>query len=160
MAKHAIMNTNINNQELNKTKQLKTLIWVDSKETLINYVPKSELESIYSDVCLDLFPPKNIEEFYGVNVTIKGRESFKIFKYLVKNKIESLSLDPVNFKRGHPFLKYTDEIRKFPFPTSNIEYWIGTLEKIRVIGSEDAFHTIMSIDSIRNKLVDKIQTIN
>lgn len=62
---------------------------------------------IYLLRCLFRF----IEEFYGVNVTIKGRESFKIFKYLVKNKIESLSLDPVNFKRGHPFLKYTDEIR-------------------------------------------------
>jgi hypothetical protein len=160
MAKHAIMNTKINNQELNKTKQLKTLIWVDSKETLINYVPKDELESIYSDVCLDLFPPKNIEEFYGVNVTAKGRESFEIFKYLIKNKIDSISLDPVNFKRGHPFLKYTDEIRKFPFSALKIEYWIGTLEKIRVIGSEDTFHTIMSTDSIRNKLNEKIKTIN
>ena len=160
MVKHTQMNVDINNQELNKTKQLNTLIWVDSKETLINYVPKNELESIYADVCLDLFPPKKIEEFYGVNVTSKGRESFEIFKYLVKNKIDSLSLDPVNFKRGHPFLKYTDEIRKFPFSALNIEYWIGTLEKIRVIGSEDTFYTIMSTDSIRNKLNDKIKTIN
>ena len=145
---------------MQKNQKLNTLIWVDSKETLINYVPKSELESIYSDVCLDLFPSKKIEEFYGVNTTVKGRESFKIFQHLIKSKIDSISLVPVNFKRGHPFLKYTDEIRKFPFPSSNIEYWIGTLEKIRVIGSKDTFQTIMSTDSIRNKLINKIQTIN
>ena len=156
MVKHNQINVDNNNKEV----QLNTLIWVDSKETLINYVPKGQLESIYGDICLDLFPPKEIEEFYGVNATSKGRESFAILKYLIKNKIDSISLDPVNFKRGHPFLKYTDEIRKFPFPALNIEYWIGTLEKIRVIGSKDTFPTIMSSDSIRNKLISKIQTIN